>query len=164
MTEADQRAAFQKALAANRHDSATRLVFSDWLEERGMDDEAAEQRRMATPEWSESARWMEGFAEKCGHTCPSYPHGEEDELAWEKITFDTVMEAGVTWVTSLNRDFHYIYDGKFWGDPFVQMGQEGARNLMYKDGMRELYWHHWQVITGKRLEAEEMGQPFSCSC
>ena len=62
----DHRAGFEAALLANRYDSEMRLVFADWLEEQGEDDEAQEQRRMATPEWIEADKRIQKFADDLG--------------------------------------------------------------------------------------------------
>lgn len=65
----DERKAFVDILTKDRFDAKTRLVFADWLEEHGCDDEAAEQRRMASPEWVEAAKWIEEQVKATDHTC-----------------------------------------------------------------------------------------------
>jgi uncharacterized protein (TIGR02996 family) len=53
----EQRQRFIDALARDEDDEATRLVFSDWLEERGEYEEAERQR-----EWKSSKEWLRNFA------------------------------------------------------------------------------------------------------
>lgn len=59
----DERAAFEAAIAADRYDQTSRLVYADWLNERGRDDEAEFQRRW-TPEWQRSEDWVKAFCER----------------------------------------------------------------------------------------------------
>lgn len=155
MTQRERdRDAFLAALAEDRYDRAARLVFADWLEENGDrpgdDDLALEQRRW-TPERQEAEDWLREFAEECGLTCRDYETsygGEGGE--WVPITFEDVLQAG-----------HDYLDR---GDYFTQRGSETARNLM-TDERRELYWRHWQTLTGRTLGEETAPDaPFSCSC
>jgi len=65
VTRADEkRAAFLKALAEDRYDTTTRLVYADWLDEQCRDSESQEQRRLATPEWCAADRWLREYAKK----------------------------------------------------------------------------------------------------
>lgn len=59
------REAFLAALAANEDDTDTRLIYADWLEERGESAEADRQRR-----WPESKAWLVRFCET--EDSPSY--------------------------------------------------------------------------------------------
>src|SRR3954466_10259623 len=68
----DEKEQFEAALKQDRYDTVTRLIYADWLEEHGEDDYAAEQRRMATPEWCNAARGLEEIASQCGQTCTNY--------------------------------------------------------------------------------------------
>ena len=169
MTAQQVRQAFQDALAKDRCDQTTRLVFADWLEEHGFDDDAVEQRRCTTDEWVRAARWLEDFAKRCGKTCVNYhevwqnsdaqwergvPSGEivKVEMVWEEITFDVVVKAGVDF---LDKE-----------DYFVQQGSEQARGLLTDLESRKRFWENWQVVTGRLVEEETAanGQPFSCTC
>lgn len=158
------RQAFEEVLKENRYDSTTRLVYADWLEERGFDDEAQEQRRMASPEWVGADRWMHAFADGLGETCVNYDetyrydpvtHRVEDgePERWEKITYDTVMKAAQESVDSL--------DAERW----VQQGSEEARDKMADPGTREQFWAAWRVITGQTLSEDARGyRVFCCTC
>lgn len=55
------RIAFENALVLNKYDQTTRLIFADWLEEYGFDDEAVFHREW-TKEWQKSKDWLEEFA------------------------------------------------------------------------------------------------------
>jgi uncharacterized protein (TIGR02996 family) len=135
------REAFEAALAADRYDSTTRLVYADWLEEQGDDDKAAEQRRMATPEWVAADQWMHEFASGLGST----------DWDGREIDYDDCIQAG--------RDAHRH------GDYFTQQGTETARDTMYEGNNREYFWRNWSIITGVPVSEEEREHSvFSCSC
>ena len=59
--------AFQKAIAENPYDRKTRLVFADWLEEHGLDDEAHEQRSWSKTK-QEAEDWLRNFAPEINMT------------------------------------------------------------------------------------------------
>jgi uncharacterized protein (TIGR02996 family) len=67
MTDSEMMAGFTKALKDNPRDHDTRLVFADWLEERGKDDEAMDLRKW-TPEWQDSVDWMHSFVERANQS------------------------------------------------------------------------------------------------
>lgn len=54
---------FEEAIAENPYDRATRLVYADWLEEHGHDDEALVQREW-TKEWQDAKGYLENLASK----------------------------------------------------------------------------------------------------
>lgn len=144
---------FESAIAADRCDSTTRLIFADFLEENGFDDEAVEQRRCASPEWVESARFMEDFASRGGQTCDNYDGwADKEEAEWRAVTFEEVVQAGHSFVLSNGDDY------------YTQHGEEGLRDLMYgREG--ELYWKHWGILTDIETPEYLRSQgPFSCSC
>ncbi len=59
-----QQLAFLKAIEENPADRANRLVYADWLEERGLDDEAQAQRDwVISPLKKRSEDWLRNFAE-----------------------------------------------------------------------------------------------------
>jgi uncharacterized protein (TIGR02996 family) len=144
--------AFLAAIQKDRYDEATRRVFADWLEENGYDDEALEQRRW-TREKQEAEDWLRELAGRLGQTCRNYDDaldGEVPEL-WEAITYEDVIQAGYAAVQS--------------GNHFVQVGDMTAANVMAEDSVRELYWKHWQTVTGQAVDDETRQHGvFSCSC
>jgi uncharacterized protein (TIGR02996 family) len=52
---------FLRALAENEDDIATRMIFSDWLDEQGEHEEAARQRN-----WPAAKAWLVQFAKDYG--------------------------------------------------------------------------------------------------
>ncbi len=145
-----EREAFETALRENRYDTTTRLIYSDFLEEQGEDDYAAEQRRCATKEWCEAAYWMEDFAGECGGTCTNYDSRDEDHI-WVPITFEDVVQAGREYIRT---------NGEYY---FLQVGSEHARYLMYS--RVEKFWECWQIVTGISVSKGEQGSGvFSCTC
>lgn len=180
MSDKEDRLAFERIIEENFFDPHYRLVFADWLEERGLDVEAQEQRRRASPECIEADRWMVDFASRCGETCKNYSEryykyrelteglgwqSAEDrrrrneisdqlsaEEDWQPITYGDCIQAGHDY---LERE-----------DYFVQMGSETARDLLSDEATRKLFWKNWSLITGMPLNGEDIDGygPFSCSC
>ncbi len=157
------REAFENALKEDRYDSTTRLVYADWLEERGLDDEAQEQRRMASPAWIEADREMHNFARSLGKDCTNYGnlftrasdgrYVPNEPERWQEITYDMVMQAAQQSLDSKD------------DERFVQQGAETARDAMSSPEVRERFWKNWSIITGKSLpdEAREY-RVFCCTC
>lgn len=146
------RQVFEDALKEDRYNSTVRLIYADWLEENGFDDEAVEQRRRAKPEWIDADKWMHDFASRGGQYCSNYGSEEDD---WRDITYEDLIQAGYDYIKT--------------GDHFVQMGSETLRSLMYEEG--QTWWKSWSIITGEELSEDlESGKtiyrsaPFSCSC
>ena len=71
---ADHRKGFEDAIRANPYDQPTRLIFADWLEENGFDDEALIQRAW-TEEKQRATDFIHAFA------------------AENKTTYEKLMEA-----------------------------------------------------------------------
>ena len=145
MLSEEQQRAFLAALHADPEDWDLRLVYADFLEEQGEDEEAARQRAYRT-----AREWMNDFARKC------YDYDDYDvdatAVPW---SFEDVVQAGIDHVES--------------GDVLVQYGSEKARNLIFEDEFRDAYWKNWEIITGKRFVPDEDGyprdgRPFGCSC
>ncbi|HJZ56552.1 MAG TPA: TIGR02996 domain-containing protein [Gemmataceae bacterium] len=55
----DERQGFLKALAKNEDDTTTRMVYADWLDERGEHEESDRQRK-----WPAAKTWLVEFAER----------------------------------------------------------------------------------------------------
>lgn len=179
------RTVFEAALAADPLDVVSRCAYADWLQDNGCDDEAAEQRRMATPEWLEAARWLTAYAEAGGTHCPNYhdhcdsayriwsrdhpnnryPQDPEyvakpDELLIEaeyhELTLADMVAAGRDFLASNGNNY------------FCQLGDEGLRDNMWKnDNNLALFWQHWQTVTGDYFVPDVnllKQSPFTCSC
>ena len=144
--------------------STTRLVFSDWLEERGLDSEAQEQRRMASPEWVEAYQYMEGIASRAGKQCSNYEEVSKERwdehrktgkfsgktnYTYRDITVDDLINAGIDFIESEEKT--------------VQIGSEDLRNLWGFGIDPDEFWKNLSIITGRQDTPPE-GSPFTCSC
>lgn len=132
----------------------TRMVYADWLIEHGEQEEA--DRQLA---YLAAMRWMTDFAGKLGEHCTNYDDiwlqdigvRPQIEEVYEEITAEQAIQAG--WDAAKHDRF------------FTQMGQETAREVMYREGMKEAYWKNWQIITGEKVNEETREHHvFSCSC
>lgn len=165
-----------KHVQDNRYDRDLHMIFADWLEENGYDDEAVLERKW-TPERQEAEDWLRALASNSGETCLNYgartdewrqrgqawldagsPAGKEPtwddipkiDLIWVPITYEMLIQAG----------HDYIDSGEF----FVQMGQEDLRDAMFGENL-ELFWKHWKTITERDVDEEtRSSSPFGCSC
>ncbi len=164
-----EREAFESAIKTDRYDQITRLVYADWLEENGLDDEASEQRRRASPEWVEAARWMEGFVKIIGGNIVNYgldfyERDVQGELTYERtepekyeeFTFDQVVEIAQHFVDTQCKEWG--------GEKFVQQGDESARDSLSNAKDREQFWKAWRTITGNEPGEASADQPFCCTC
>ena len=146
------RDAFLRTLEANPHDDDTRLIFCDWLEERGEDDLAAHHRQ-----WIVSRDWLRALAPTLGLQNSTYDYNDKKAIG-DPITYEDLIDAG----------FGYLDDGNFW----TQIGSEQAREMMRGDMLKQ-FWQHWSNVTGREYETREEDKPwaggepmspFSCSC
>lgn len=141
---------FESAIAQNPYDSSIRLVYADWLEEHGYDDEAMEQRRMSTSEWIEAHKWMTDFADRCGSEPLRWNHGS-GITGPHKLTYEDVLQNGTDYVSVGGSDF------------FPAFETPEADLLMEDDGIVGRYWECWEILTNrKRLMWK--ANPFTCSC
>jgi uncharacterized protein (TIGR02996 family) len=145
-----EKQAFLVLVAQDKYNQSNRLIFADWLNEHGMDDEAEVQRAW-TPEKQKAEDWLRDFAVQCGGT-RGFEDEEEYYGPYQEITYEMVIQAGHDFVDSNGEDY------------FVQMGTETARSLMYEEGTREKFWEYWQLVTGVTVGEEKQGTVFSCSC
>jgi uncharacterized protein (TIGR02996 family) len=134
-----ERRAFLEAIEKDRYDRETRLVFADWLEERGEDDEAVEQRRRATEEWKEADEVMTELTRVLAESDGQEPTVEE------------IIQAGQNWV-----------NGGDW--QCVSGNGYEAENFVSDDENCNRFWKYWQIWTGKTVEEEKQGALFGCSC
>jgi len=143
------REAFESVLRTNRYDWETRKVYSDWLEENGFDDEAAEQR-LWTPDWQKSMDWMTECAAKI------------------RMPVEELINHGRDWVENHNgvygADFvkHVIREkdeetGEEWDD-----GGNEARDIM--SGLYPEFWRHFEIVTRTTVDDRKKESFFTCSC
>ena len=119
MNDAADRQAFESMLAADPYDTTTRLVYSDWLDERCLDAEAAEHRRMATPEWCAARKWLWAYAIRMN---PyeieeySYDHASGETICTqvpdgEQKAFDLLMQGlRDKYLYAHGTDLHGLYE------------------------------------------------------
>src|SRR5438309_1354658 len=114
--------AFLKALAGDgRYDHETRLVFADWLEEKGLDEEAVGQRRW-TPAWQRAEDWLRAFA-------VTATEGKTP------VTLEEIVEAG----------WDYVRQGE---QTQVSVGMGfGATNALVEPEEVEAFWQNWETYT-----------------
>lgn len=144
-----EREAFKKVLKENPLDDAARLVFSDWLEENGFDDEAVRMRQ-----WRAAYDYMVKIAAVAGGSCVEYVDMDDGSYDTEEVsdyTVEDMIEAGQ----------NYLEHGDF----LTQVGHSSLRD--YVD--RKEYWKNWEIVTGVTPPKTDkwgydIGIPFSCSC
>ena len=80
----NERKRFEAALKEDRLDRVTRSVYADWLYEHGHDEEATEQRRMATEEWCASVKYMMDLVARFGKHTEYYVQGSVKHRAYRE--------------------------------------------------------------------------------
>ena len=99
--EEQQLQAFLDAVAADPYDETNHKVFADWLEEHGMDDEAAVQRRWTADLMRAAERYVRGTASSFG------------------VPYDTLLAKAALWLDTgetIHVDELHAYDSdpEFW--------------------------------------------------
>lgn len=94
-----ERDAFLKRLAEDEDDTATRVVFADWLDERGEHEEADRQRK-----WPVAKAWIERVCKMCS--------GE-----YQQVRYEELIEFGHQVVRDENpRDRYYLPNDDVWSE------------------------------------------------
>jgi uncharacterized protein (TIGR02996 family) len=134
--ETQEKAAFEKAIAADRYDQATRRVFADWLEEHGLDDEAAVQRSW-TPRKQQAEDYLRDFAAELS----AFP---------DDVTYERLLEVA-----------HGVLDGD--PDAHVLIGVDAPDRVWDE---REKFWEEFEIVTGRKVDDDRRGEalPVSCAC
>jgi uncharacterized protein (TIGR02996 family) len=137
----NERDGFLKLLTENEDDTTTRLVYADWLDDRGEHEEADRQRK-----WPAAKEWLVRFCEANNHS-PDEP----DPYEWV-ITYETLLELGQEGV----------------GREDEWYGFSCGNNMTMCDALRENpgeFWKNWSIVTGVPLPQDiEMKSGFSCGC
>lgn len=134
----NERAGFLKLLAENEDDTITRLVYADWLDDRGEHEEADRHRK-----WPAAKQWLVSFFRD--HDGGDY-HGGLN-------TFAQLIELGRVAVAE-------SHEGG--------IGLDCGSNESLCDALRAhraVFWKHWSVVTGIPVTVTAAEQSrFGCSC
>jgi uncharacterized protein (TIGR02996 family) len=149
-----ERNAFLEALAENEDDTTTRLVYADWLDERGEHEEADRQRK-----WPAAKAWLVLFWRSCNPDGEADFDGEvpdpddDNPYAYLGISYETLLELGRRAVENADQ----LGIGFYCGANETMMEALRAHS-------RE-FWKNWSVVTGVPLPPNVADRSFfSCSC
>ena len=135
------RDAFLEALAKNEDDISTRLVYADWLEERGEYEEADRQRR-----WPAAKEWLVRF-------CHDHNPPDDEDLEELFISYAELIELGRAALEEADER---------------GVGFHCGNNETMCDALRSNhleFWKNWSIVTGIPLPPEfENKSYFSCAC
>jgi uncharacterized protein (TIGR02996 family) len=132
------RDAFLQALDENEDDTSTRLVYADWLDERGEHDEANRQRK-----WPAAKDWLVRFFRA---------HSQGDYMG-QLNSYEELMELGRVAVEEADER----------GFGFDCGSNESLCNALRANSAE--FWKNWSIVTGTRLPADGEGKSyFGCSC
>ena len=143
---------FLKALEKNEDDTMTRLVYADWLEERGEHEEADRQRK-----WPAAKEWLVRFHREHCRDGDAVPGFEEpsDENSWSylSISYPSLLKLAQKAVENAEEGQIFLYCGA---------------NESMMDALRansHEFWMNWSIVTGFPLppDAAEKSR-YSCSC
>lgn len=147
--DANARASFEAILKANRWDAVTHRVYADWLEERGLDDEAAKQR-VWTHEWQRSWDAAEARLTKFADDITEDGSDPLDDV--KSVTLEMVVDAGKR--AHGNREYSCLSGMGF-----------AAEGMMEDSKTRKEFWDAWSIYTGIEVDDEMRDfEVFRCSC
>jgi uncharacterized protein (TIGR02996 family) len=147
-----ERDAFLQALAENEDDITTRLVYADWLDERGEHEEADRQRK-----WPAAKEWLVQF---CQSLNPRPDEDPDDEMPDEDhaysffgISYEKLVQLGRNAVEHADQRGIWFYCGA--NETMMDALRANSRE----------FWLNWSVVTGVPLPPDvEEKTYFSCSC
>jgi uncharacterized protein (TIGR02996 family) len=156
-----ERDAFLKALAENEDDTMTRLVYADWLEERGEHEEADRQRK-----WPAAKEWLVRFCRD--HCDPSDENldsegpNDANPYSFLHISFKQMLELGRKAVEEADERGTVGSSGNWFVSFECGANEELAVALRAN---RQEFWDNWSVVTGIPLPPDvEEKSYFGCSC
>jgi uncharacterized protein (TIGR02996 family) len=131
-----EREAFLKALADDEDDTTTRLVYADWLDERGEYEEADRQRK-----WPAAKAWLVKF-------CREYNPSNED--GYSCMSHKELMR----------RTREAAEQGDFGMD--CEACEDLCDGLRANRGE---FWRNWSIVTGIAVAPDAAQKSwFACSC
>jgi uncharacterized protein (TIGR02996 family) len=148
----NEREAFLRALAENEDDTTTRLVYADWLEERGEHEEADRQRK-----WPAAKEWLVRFCrDHCAPGDEDLDNEDPDDdnpYSFCHISYEKLLKLGRKAVEKADQRGIDFYCG----------ANETMMDAL-RGNSRE-FWKNWSVVTGVPLPPDvEEKSYFSCSC
>lgn len=132
-----ERDEFLAAIKANWTDFELRGIFADWLEERGEEAEAAEQRGFEK-RFKEAQQWLADFADRIGG--PGW-YGQRQE----EFGYDELMKAATNYLET---------------NECLNMGTNDA--YLDEHHNREELWKNYSIVTGREVEDKFLF--FRCAC
>lgn len=149
-----KREEFEKHLEVNPYDFATRLVFSDWLEQEGFDDEAVEERRKATDKWMNAREYFRHLSEEFMRGWGRF--GIDKAYGWEgRDPEETRSMFSIDGLIKAARGYlHNRMEGWLF-TPF------DTPDIINSD-----FWENYEIYTGEQLGPSRnvLWRPFSCGC
>lgn len=96
-------------------------------------------------EIEKSKKWIEDYVSKC----------QEYE---DNINYDYLKYKNLTYTTLMNHAAYWIDHQGEWPDFFYV--SENLRD----EGLPQEFWHHYEIVTGKKVEEDKKTDFFTCSC
>jgi uncharacterized protein (TIGR02996 family) len=148
------REAFVKKLEENEDDTTTRLIFADYLEENGEDEEAQRMRK-----WDAAKQWL---LDAVASNEESYSDYDSDDA-----------EAGSYWDEVYHIGYAQLIEFGHVGANAQGIARETARlNCGNNEHMSDFlnnhedeFWENWSIVTG--VPAPKNGKEkawFGCAC
>ena len=135
--------AFIRTIVDHPGDDTPRLVYADWLDDRGEHEEADRQRK-----WPAAKEWLVRFCRA------NNPADDNDPEEWF-ISYETLLDLGREAVERAEED----------GDG--ELGFSCRNNNNMCDALRaecDTFWKNWSIVTGVPLPPDAKQGGFSCAC
>jgi uncharacterized protein (TIGR02996 family) len=129
--------AFLKALKKNEDDLTTRMVYADWLDDRGEHEESDRQRK-----WPAANEWLVAFVKEYN------ADKDEDDEYDSPITYEELIRMG--------------HEGLSEGSVFCGGSYSLCEAL---EGVSRDFWKNWSIVTGVPVSDDTAdGIGYRCAC